>query len=164
MIDTTGMQSEAELASSMDLEARELLELAAEAAAFLLAHRWCERVEAGFLARVWPGILAVFLYRILPRGGADPELWVIVGDVPPAYIDVLECRTAQEALEAYTDRMLEWVEQAKASGPLDDCIPVYRRGSLQRVEPTPALIERLEGRMWFIRERLLPDFDGDAGN
>src|SRR5687768_16102646 len=86
-----------ELRQSLPEEADDLLLLADEAERFLMGHKWCRRVESMVFDRGFKHC-ALFLATIEPVG-ADPTLWVIVGDVPPAYIDTETCPTAVEALE-----------------------------------------------------------------
>jgi hypothetical protein len=79
--------------------------MATEAYEFMREKEWCERIDYQYLAYGIGGVVAVFLFQITPRfESVDSCLWVIVGDLPPAYLVVDENPTAADALEAYCSR------------------------------------------------------------
>ena len=139
-----------------DLEEKDdLLELAEEARQFLLAHRkWCKGIKAGFFDRGFSKA-AVFYFEIEPAAGGDPRVWMVVGDIPPAYIDYKTCPNGAAALDGYVAEMLAWADAVKNGRPTERLIPVLRRGSLTPVEKTPSFAEMLESRMNFIKRELL---------
>jgi len=59
----------------------------AEAARAYLEHfRWCGAITQLSLAFAVAGVVSVFRADIRPVGeGADPTVWVVMGDLPPAY-------------------------------------------------------------------------------
>ncbi len=62
-------------------------QMAADAERFLSAKSWCKRIVAGKWGVGWEGIVAVIQFEIEPAyNGVDESMWVIVGDLPPAYI------------------------------------------------------------------------------
>lgn len=83
---------------------------------------------------------------------------VIVGDVPPAYMDIETCKTGADAVEGYIYCMGEWVAAVKASEPIDELIPVLTQGGKASIEPTVEHAEMLGSRMDFIERELLPYF------
>ena len=94
--------------------------------------------------------MAIFLAQITPHSeNVDKCLWVIVGDLPPAYIVVDENPTAADALAAYCVEMEAWVEAAIEGKTVDELIPVS-------VPPTPEHAEQLKQRLEFIRSKILP--------
>ncbi|MEM4409765.1 MAG: hypothetical protein QXI19_13595 [Candidatus Caldarchaeum sp.] len=135
-----------------------LRQMAAEAKSFLLGHRWCQSVRQGYLDRAWPGILAIFYFEIVsaPHSSADDAVWVIVGDLPPAYIDIGSCRDGIAALEGYVGAMWGWVEAVKEGRSVEEEIPVYYRYSFLEVPPTLEFALMLEQRLCFIEDHLLP--------
>ncbi len=161
MVDTTRMIKIEDLAKCALEDVDELQEMAREAEQFLCSHWWCQRVRQGYFDRGWAGILAVFYFEIepAPNSSADEAVWVIVGDLPPAYLDIVSCPNGAVAIEGYVGAMWEWVERVKAGESIEDCIPVYYRGSLTRVPPNQEMAEMLESRLEFIEEKILSQFE-----
>ena len=87
-------------------ETFELQKMASEAEAFLLSQDWCKSILNGYLDRGWAGILAVFYFEIIPTTiNADNNVWIIVGDLPPAYIDTKSCPNGATAIDGYVGAM-----------------------------------------------------------
>jgi hypothetical protein len=127
-----------------------LRQMATEAHDFICSQEWCERIDHEYLAYGIGGVVAVFLVLITPRSeNIDKCLWVIVGDLPPAYIVVEDNLTAPDALDAYCSEMESWVEAAKKGDSTEDLIPV-------NVPATPESARELEGRLEFLRQKVLP--------
>jgi hypothetical protein len=127
-----------------------------EARQFLLAHSWCHAIRALSLRKWIEGIFALFYAEIEPdpKSGADEAVWVVVGDLPPAYLDVLSVPTAREALEAYIALLEEWVEAVRAGEPIDELMPIYHRYSLVPVPPTLRFAEMVASRARFLQDLL----------
>jgi len=54
--------------------------------------------------------VCVFLFALMPAGrDVDCLLWVIVGDLPPAYLVTDEASGPVEALRVYVPEMSKWV-------------------------------------------------------
>ena len=127
-----------------------LREMAAEAHAFIGGQEWCERVERQYLALGVGGVVAVFLFYITPRfEDVDRYLWVIVGDLPPAYLVVEDNPTAADALEAYCSEMNSWVEAVRKGESVEELIPV-------NAPPNRDYAEQLNGRLEFLRSEIMP--------
>jgi hypothetical protein len=94
-------------------------------------------------------VLGVFRVELRPAGaGADPTVWAVVGDVPPAYLAYEPGDTWQHGLRAYVDEMQAWVDAVRAGAGVDDLIPV-------NVPPSAEYADMLASRLAFIRDRLL---------
>ena len=66
-----------------------LREMAKEAHDFMREQEWCECIDHQYLAYGVGGVVAVFLFQITPTSeDVDSFLWVIVGDLPPAFLVV----------------------------------------------------------------------------
>jgi hypothetical protein len=127
----------------------EAVELAERATRFLKQHRWCVGITEGYLAWSVSPIVGVFLFRLAPiRPEIDSELWVIVGDLPPAYIVCDAAESWQQALDAYGVEMMRWVDAVRADQPLNDVIPVD-------VPPTLKYADMLESRIKLLWERFV---------
>jgi hypothetical protein len=133
----------------------EVREMAEEAESFVASHRWCARVETVQLAWAVAGVLGVFQVHLIPaERNVDDTLWVVVGDLPSAYLALDDAPTWREALQGYVYEMGQWVSAVKQGDSLDDVIPVA-------VEPTIEHADMLASRLAFIEEKILgvPDED-----
>lgn len=132
----------------------EVAEFAERASAFLLSHSWCRSVTSVRLAWAVAGIAGVFHVKLVPaRSDIDDTLWVVVGDLPPAYLVCDESPSWREALENYVYEMRKWVSAVRKGEALTDIIPV-------NVESTRAWADELDSRLSFISEQIL---DPEAG-
>ncbi|HEY1161195.1 MAG TPA: hypothetical protein VGE83_11220 [Terracidiphilus sp.] len=149
-IDTDQMMPVDSIEGGSTVDTNLLREMAIEAYEFMCEQEWCERVDHQYLAYGVGGVVAVFLFQITPRSeDVDPWLWVIVGDLPPAYIVVDDNPTAADALDAYCSEIQTWVEAAERGESVDDLIPV-------NAPPTLGNAEQLNGRLEFLRSKILP--------
>ena len=73
----------------------------------------------------------------------------------------MSCPKEVAALEGYVGAMQDWVDHVKKSEPIDELIPVLRRISLVEVPPSLEYAEMLEGRLEFIKERILPEMQNE---
>src|SRR4051812_48819734 len=82
---------------------RGMLERASQ---YLRSFRWCADIEEAYFGLGVGGVVAVFLFRIRPaQTGVDPLLWVVVGDVPSAYLVTDRAPSPACALEGYVELM-----------------------------------------------------------
>jgi len=113
-------------------------------------YNWCSDVREEYVGMFYPGVLGVFLFRIDPaRDGVDEWLWVVVGNLPEAYITSEDCPNAALALERYIGALEDWVEAAENGDSVLDLIPV-------NVPATPEWAAELNGRLEFLKDRILP--------
>jgi hypothetical protein len=123
--------------------------MAKEATRFLLGHSWCKSIVTSDLAFAVAGVLNVFLFRIESScPGVDDRLWVVVGDLPPAYLVHHDTPTWQDAVTAYIREMERWVAAVRTGKALHDIIPVA-------AEPTLEHAELLSSRLRFIADEIL---------
>jgi len=122
----------------------------AEAARAYLEHfRWCDAITQLSLAFAVAGVVSVFRADIRPVGeSVDPTVWVVMGDLPPAYLAFEQGDTWQDALAGYVTEMQEWVDAVRNGDPLDELIPV-------NVAPTREHADMLATRVAFLRDRLV---------
>lgn len=126
-----------------------------EAREFLEFYDWCSDIKESFIGMLYPGILAVFLFRIVPVGqNIDEWVWVIVGDLPPAYLTVDECPNPATALDGYVGAMLEWVEAAQKGRSVAELIPV-------NVAATKENANTLKTRLDFLDDKILSEYQDD---
>jgi hypothetical protein len=136
--------------SGAPIESTEVQELATRARSFVEGFAWCERVTGCSVGFAIAGVLGVFRVELIPaqERGADPTVWVVVGDVPPAYLVFEEGDSWQDALRGYAEEMQRWVDAVRAGESRDDVIPV-------NVPPTEEHADMLASRLKFIRDQLV---------
>ncbi|HKR26293.1 MAG TPA: hypothetical protein VJS11_02525 [Acidobacteriaceae bacterium] len=121
----SGVIRASEMAGDTDDETARLRRMEAEARAFLTAFKWCGGIRDFYFGAGIGDVFAIFLARIEPWGpGVDEYLWVVVGDLPPAYLVVDDCKTPKEALRAYIGEMRKWVAVAEYGCDPTNVIPV----------------------------------------
>lgn len=126
-----------------------------EAREFLLYYDWCKEILEQYVGLFVEGIVGVFLFRISPsRPDVDDWVWVIVGDLPPAYLTCESCPNPATALDGYLGAMYEWVEAASNGKSVADLIPV-------NVPASPSNAELLRKRLDFLDQRVLSDYQED---
>lgn len=132
--------------------------LARRAREFLGSHRWCRAIRSGFLAHGWDGALGLFLFDIDPEPGhAFPRVWVICGDVPPAWLACEDPSDILTPFETYIYEMRRWVLAVRAGRSTDDLLPVCYADSASPVPPTLDFAALLARRLEYVETRLLPD-------
>lgn len=126
-----------------------------EATEFLQFYDWCSEIKESFVGMLYPGVVAVFLFKIVPsRRNVGEWVWVIVGDLPPAYLTTDECPNPATALDGYIGAMLEWVDAAQEGKSVAELIPV-------NVPATSENAEMLKTRLKFLDERILSRYQND---
>ena len=126
-----------------------------EASKFLKSFRWCEEIEESYFGLGVGGVVAVFLFKIIPsQKSVDEWLWVIVGDLPSAYIVIDDAPNAACALDSYIEEMSRWVKAVELSSPIDDLMPV-------NAPPTLEYANQLESRLGFLRKEILSGYEDD---
>jgi len=126
-----------------------LREMAEEAKRFLLSFHWCKAIQKGWFGWGVGGIAAVFLLEIDPAGAdVDKLLWVVVGDLPPAYLVVDESPTPLDALRTYLKLMQEWIRAIRERKSTEECIPVNRAATRESADA-------LETRLNFLKQEFL---------
>ena len=126
---------------------------------YLRSFSWCEDVLSAFFGGGVGGVFAVFLFKIR---SARPEvgswIWVVVGDIPSAYLPIEDATSPAEVFKTYLWGMTKWVEFARQgrSGNPDDGVPPIN------IPATPEWAETLEKRLHSLRLIIQPFFD-EAG-
>jgi hypothetical protein len=132
---------------------REMLERATR---YISDHSWCVSVHDSYFGGGVGGIFAVFLFHIQPsRSEVDPWIWVIVGDIPPAYLPISDCGSPAEAFHTYVRGMRKWVEYAMKgqTGSEDEEVPPVN------VPATPEWADHLRLKLDVLSELIGPFFE-----
>ena len=126
-----------------------------EARDYLTFYDWCLDISEMYTGIYHAGIVGVFLFKIKPsKPEIDEWLWIIVGDLPPAYITCEESPNAACALDSYIGAMQEWVEAAESGNSVANLIPV-------NVPATRENAEALKTRLKLLDERVLNEYEDD---
>jgi hypothetical protein len=149
-IDFSSVTALSEMTGDSDADTELLKEMAAEARAFILAFDWCMSIQDAYFGCGIGGVVGVFFFRIVPAlEEVDDSVWVVVGDIPPAYLVADESRTPGEALRNYIDAMREWVVAAESGRYVEDLIPV-------NVPPNREMALALKKRLDFLEREVVP--------
>lgn len=144
-----------ERAGAKDEDANLIASMHTQARSFIEYFNWCEAVLEEYVGFVYPGIVAVFLFKIRPsRVGVDEWTWVIAGDLPLAYITCEASPNPATALDAYIGAVQEWVDAVSRGDPTNGLIPVD-------AEPTRENAERLRVRLKFLDDNILAGYQED---
>jgi hypothetical protein len=149
-----------EVKPASEIEHPEVRDLAERAQHFVQSFAWCDRVTACSLGFAVAGVIGVFSVDLVPADpAADPTVWVVVGDLPPAYIAYEAGETWQDALRGYVEEMGLWVSAVRDGQSVKELIPV-------NVQPSTAYADKLNTRLDFIRTEFLDvkpeSLEGDA--
>ena len=132
-----------------------LKDMLTEASRYLKSFSWCGQIVETYFGLGVGGIVAVFLFGVSPsEPDVDEWLWVVVGDVPPAYLVTDEAPNPACALKVYIGLMSEWVKAVHEGRPTDKLVPV-------NVDPTEEWANALEGRLDFLERRVLSGYTND---
>jgi hypothetical protein len=128
---------------------------AKEAIVYCTSFSWCKAVLDSYFGGGVAGVFAVFLLHIVPaRDGIGDWMWVVVGDIPPAFLPLEDADSAQMVFETYLRGMSRWVEFARQgkSGSAKDGVPPVD------IKATPEAAELLHQRLQSLRQIIAPLF------
>ena len=92
----------------------------------------------------------MFLVEIEPtEAGVDSVVWVVVGDIPPAYLVIDDAPSPASALERYVEEMRMWVDAVIAGKSVTQCIPVDGAATVENAKD-------LSVRLAFLEREILP--------
>jgi hypothetical protein len=142
-----------EIFAENEQEVELLRSMGVEAETYLRSFTWCQSIKQGYFGAGIGKIVAIFLFGIVPNcPGVEEWIWVVVGDIPSAYLVTDQCKTPSDVLRAYIWEMRRWVELAKKRERSADVIPV-------NVPPTPYWANQLSGRLRRLENDALPYFE-----
>ena len=130
--------------------------LTEKARRFLGGFRWCGGIASRYAGIVIPGVPGVHLCEIVPaEPGVDDWLWVVVGDLPPAYLTLDDAPNPACAQDGYVGALRERVAAVPQGTPLEESsrsMPIPRRRM-----PTCSGGAWISWRIWSgrIRRRIL---------
>lgn len=131
----------------------EIIQCHKEATEYIKCFDWVSELKSSYLFLNLGSKLCVFLFEIENLESDDDNyLWLIVGDVPPMYLDIYGAQNTIEVLENYVHLSNEWISKAKEGGSLKDCYPF-------NFSPTIDKIEMFKKRIQFIENIIIPNTD-----
>ncbi|HMK74476.1 MAG TPA: hypothetical protein VK454_14105 [Myxococcaceae bacterium] len=145
----TGVVPAAEIGGDDPEETELLKQLHARAERFLRSFAWCRSVCAGYFGGGVGRVVGLSLFLIDPVGHTDRWLWVVVGDLPSAYLVIDEPKSPRTALEVYCRQMSDWIAAVLAGAGLEGVYPVA-------APPEREYAEMLRTRVEFLRRRIGP--------
>jgi len=152
LVDLFGLTPISKMIGEDDEETAQLKELHLKGRAYLRGFKWCKSVTEEYFGAGVADIVAAFLFRIVPTSSdVDSLIWVIVGDIPSAYLVVDEAKTPAAALKMYIELRREWVNAIKGSETIKELTPVDAKPILENALD-------LERRLEFLEQRILPQF------
>jgi hypothetical protein len=157
-IPVRGVESLKKMLGESEEDDRLLKSMAVDAEKYLLSFSWCESIEDRYFGAGVGGIVAIFFFVIRPsEPNVDKWLWVITGDLPPAYLVVDGIRTPSEALKAYLWQRRRWIEAVRCGQSVSDLMPIS-------VPATSEWASQLEQRLNYIEEHILDRFAEDEAS
>ncbi|HWU26100.1 MAG TPA: hypothetical protein VN154_06815 [Rhizomicrobium sp.] len=137
-----------------DEDMRLLMEMAEQARDYVTSFQWCPPIAREWLADGIGGVVAIFLFEFTHKIDGDDKVWVIVGDLPPAFKAVEPNDTPQSVLDDYCFLMDDWIAAVRTGGSFDDVFPV----AAARTEEHARM---LESRLATLRDDIIPQFSTD---
>ncbi|MFA5142865.1 MAG: tetratricopeptide repeat protein [Candidatus Omnitrophota bacterium] len=127
-----------------------LKEMHKEAVNYITSFSWCKKIEEKYFGLGVGDIIGIYLFKIQPsKSDINKWVWVVVGDLPPAYLVVDRSPDPASALNSYIREMDEWVQAVKKGKPVDGLIPV-------NAPPTAENAKLLKTRLKFLKKEILP--------
>lgn len=147
-VDFTKVTPVAQLVGEDQDDTEQLRKLHAEAEDYLRSLRWCPGIAEALFGTGIGGVVGVFLFRLTRHVDGVEWLWVVVGDLPSAYLVTERAPDPNSALRVYCELMQEWVEAVRNKRSLRDVFPVGAPAD----EKHAAI---LASRLRFIREKVI---------
>jgi len=142
-----------------EVDTKLLRKMAADAERYIAKFSWCQEILESYFANGVGGIFAVFFFRV--RSDSDsvsPWIWIMVGDLPSAFLPISDCKSDAEAFRLYCWGMSNWVDFARKgqTGTTAQGVPPVN------VPSTPEWAEVLKQRLDSLREIVAPFFGEDS--
>jgi hypothetical protein len=131
-----------------------LLRMRHDAEAFLRSFEWYRGIKESYFGLGVGKVVAVFLYRIHAQTHVDEWHWIIVGDLPFAYLITDAAPNPIAALGVYCDLMQQWVDAVLQGSSLDTLYPVA-------AEATAENANLLQRRIEMLKTMIIPMFESE---
>jgi len=157
-IDFTKVVPISKMKGDDEVDTKLLKEMLKEASDYIMGFSWHKGVKEVYFGMGVGGVAAVFLFKIQPSNkSVDEWVWVIVGDIPSAYINIDESPNPACALDGYIGAMEEWIKAVKSGKSVEKLIPVNAPATIENAKD-------LEKRLKFIDKEILSYYSEDLKN
>ena len=130
------------------------------ASLYISSFSWCGAVLDSYFGGGVGGIFAVFFFHIRRgRVDIDPWIWIVVGDIPPAYVPLSDCESPREVFRAYIHGMSRWVEFAQEGQP---GTPSPRDVPPVDLPPTPEWADKIRQKLQGLTLVVKPFFEKES--
>jgi hypothetical protein len=154
-LDLSKVVPSSQLAGDSEQDTMLLQKMLIEAETYLSSFEWCGDIEESYFGIGVGGVVAVFLFKIrTTRDEVDDWIWVIGGDLPPAYISIENAPNPACALDGYIKAMAEWVEAVKSGKPVSLLMPM-------NVPSTTDWANELQTRLEYLDREILSYYRND---
>jgi hypothetical protein len=150
IVDLYGLTPIARMIGEDEEETAQLKKLHLDARKYLQGFTWCNAITSEYFGAGVADIVGIFLFEISNASSEiDSLLWIIVGDIPPAYLVLDQIKTPVAALKRYIELRREWTEAIKHGRSLKGLMPVNAGPTLENARD-------LEVRLSFLEQEILP--------
>jgi len=135
-----------------------LRKMSEDAKQYISSFPWCETIRDSYFGGGVGGIFAVFFFHISSnRFDVAPWIWIVVGDIPSAYLPITDCESPAEVFRSYIRGMNRWVELARKgqNGTPEQGVPPVN------VPATPEWAERLNQKLYGLTLAVKPFFEDE---
>jgi hypothetical protein len=135
-----------------------LRKMSEDAKRYISSFPWCDAVLGSYFGGGVGGIFAVIFFHIRPsRPNVEPWIWIVVGDIPPAYLPLTDCKSPAEVFKTYLRGMSNWVKLARKglTGTPDQGVPPVS------IPATPEWAEKINQKLNGLKLAVQPFFDED---
>jgi hypothetical protein len=151
-MNASNYQNESSIKGDSDEDTVLLQSMAINARKYLSNFNWCPQIKTIYFADGIGGVIAVFLVELDNDIDLnDKFLWVIVGDLPSAYLVTDDIQNPRQALISYCEIMNDWIKAVMSNKGIENTFPVP-------IEPTKVNAQFLANRLAYVRENILPSF------
>ncbi len=149
-MDTSRLTVGALIQGEDEEETTMLRKMLVEARDYIRSYHWCPPISDEYLGFGVGEVFAVFLFRFATLISETGDcLWVVVGDLPSAYLVIDNAPNPRSAAEVYCRIMQHWVNAVLNNTSLDDVFPV-------QADATAEMAQMLDSRLQFLREKIIP--------
>ncbi len=130
--------------------------LPVRATAFIKQAGWLRSIEVLYGRLQIDPIFALYLVDCSSNPKMPPYIWVIVGDIPPAFLSTTVNPSAIAAVETYVAELRWWSKTLLEGGDMAECMPILHADSFRPLPPTPKTATMVGERADAVERLILP--------
>jgi hypothetical protein len=148
-IEEPKLQDETDICGDSEEDTLLLRAMASTARHYIASFKWSPPIKSVQLAMGVGGVVAVFLVSFRRHvNETDDALWVVVGDLPSAYLVRDNTENGRDALIGYCELMEDWAFAVLKGESIENVFPVD-------AEPTVSNAHAVRERVAFIRSEII---------